>query len=93
MYANTTMLTGDARENVATLKSEVQGHIMIMGSGELIRTLLPTGLIDEYALQIFPIVLGSGTTIFGPGERLDLELTHSVATTTGVIIAQYTARR
>jgi dihydrofolate reductase len=71
------------------LSGEVDGDLTIMGSGKLIRSLHAAGLIDEYILQIHPIVLGSGTKLFGDGERVNLKLERSIITTTGVIIAQY----
>ena len=43
--------------------------VVIMGGGELVRALHAAGLIDRYALQIYPIALGSGTRLFGEGER------------------------
>lgn len=91
-YPNSTLLAGDAVDRVRSLKGEVDGTLMIMGSGALIRSLYAAGLIDEYILHIFPIVLGSGATLFAKGTRTNLTLTRSVATTTGVIIAQYTTR-
>lgn len=91
-YPNSTLLAGDAVDRVRSLKGEVDGTLMIMGSGALIRSLYAPGLIDEYILHIFPIVLGSGATLFAKGTRTNLTLTRSVATTTGVIIAQYTTR-
>ncbi|MGO4591626.1 dihydrofolate reductase family protein [Paenarthrobacter sp. 2TAF44] len=53
------------------------------------RQLYAAGLIDQYALLIHPIVLGSGTRLFPEGARTDLKLERSIATTTGVIIAEY----
>ncbi len=55
------------------------------------RTLHAAGLIDRYTLVICPLTLGSGTRLFeGPAPRGEFELTGSVTTTKGVIIAQYT---
>jgi len=88
-YPNTTLLVGDAVETVAALKPQVDGALTVMGSGELIRSLHAAGLVDEYILQIHPIVLGSGTRLFGEGARTDLTLTRTMTTTTGVMIAQY----
>lgn len=88
-YPNTTLLAGDAVETVASLKPQVDGALTVMGSGELIRSLHTAGLVDEYILQIHPIVLGSGTRLFGAADRTDLTLSRSLTTTTGVIIAQY----
>jgi dihydrofolate reductase len=61
-----------------------------MGSGKLIRSLLPYGLIDEYLLIILPLVLGSGHRLFeGDGHVVNLRLIDSTATTTGVVLATY----
>lgn len=88
-YPNSVLLAGDATSTVAGLADRVDGDVTVMGSGELVRTLHAAGLVDEYILQIHPIVLGSGTRLFGPSDRSHLALERSVTTTTGVIIAQY----
>jgi dihydrofolate reductase len=60
-----------------------------MGSGVLIQSLMPHGLIDEYVLLIHPLVLGSGHKLFQDGSPLTtLRLVDSVATTKGVVIAR-----
>ena len=88
-HPNSQLLAGDAVETVAALKQRHAGELMIMGSGELVRALHAAGLIDRYALQIYPIALGSGTRLFGEGERAKLTLERSLATTTGVLITEY----
>ncbi|MFC5263657.1 dihydrofolate reductase family protein [Kribbella qitaiheensis] len=60
-------------------------NLIILGSGALISSI--QGQIDEYKLLIHPLVLGTGKRLFDPAARQDLELTDSVTTTTGVIIA------
>ncbi|WP_373421100.1 dihydrofolate reductase family protein, partial [Pantoea ananatis] len=45
---------------VAALRAQDGGNLVIMGSGQLIRSLLPHGLIDELFLMIHPVVIGSG---------------------------------
>ena len=75
------------------LREQLDGALTIMGSGELVRSLHAAGLIDRYVLQIYPIVLGSGTRLFADGTRVDLTLERSLTTTTGVIIAQYAVAR
>ncbi|GAB3401128.1 dihydrofolate reductase family protein [Schumannella luteola] len=99
-YPNSTLLAGDAVETVGRLKGEVDGAISIIGSGELVRALHAAGLVDEFTLQIHPIVLGAGTRLFADGDaergavaRADLVLERSVVTSTGLIIAQYSVRR
>lgn len=88
-YPNSTLLPGEATTTVAELRQQIDGDIVVMGSGTMVRALHAAGLVDEYVLLIHPIVLGSGTSLFGPAERTDLVLERTVATTTGVIIAQY----
>lgn len=88
-YPNSTLLVGEAAETVASLKHEVDGVVRVIGSGELVRSAHAAGLIDEYLLLIHPIVLGSGTRLFGDGDRADLSLEESVTSTTGVVIARY----
>ncbi|WP_104181432.1 dihydrofolate reductase family protein [Arthrobacter sp. B0490] len=88
-FPNSTLLHGDARRTVHRLKEETDSSITILGSGELVRALQEVGLVDEYVLQIHPIVLGSGTPLFGASDRRNLTLQRSVTTTTGVIIAHY----
>jgi dihydrofolate reductase len=91
-YPSSTLLSGDATETVAALKKEVEQDLTILGSGELVRALHAARLVDSYVLLIHPIVLGSGTRLFGDADRADLLLERSLPTTTGVLIAQYAAR-
>ena len=59
-----------------------------MGSGQLIRSLLPHRLIDELRLMIHPVVLGTGRRLFGEDEDpIPLRLVECTATSTGVILA------
>ncbi|MFI6817691.1 dihydrofolate reductase family protein [Nonomuraea sp. NPDC050328] len=88
-YPNSTLLAGEAAETVTRLKRELDGVITVIGSGELVRSLHAAGLVDEYVLLIHPIVLGSGTRLFGDGDRSDLKLEESGTSTTGVVIARY----
>jgi dihydrofolate reductase len=92
-YPNSTLLTGEATETVARLRDEVEGVVMILGSGVLVRALHAAGLIDRYFLSIAPIVLGSGTRLFGEGDRADLHLVRSIPTTTGAVLATYDRAR
>lgn len=90
-YPNSTLLVGDASETIARLKDEIDGVITVIGSGELVRDLHRAGLVDEYVLLIHPIVLGSGTRLFGDGERADLTLIEFETSTTGVLLTRYRA--
>jgi dihydrofolate reductase len=89
-WPNSTLLTGDVVEGVRRLKAEGDGDLGVMGSGQLVRSLLPHGLIDEFLLFIHPLVLGSGQRLFPEdGPTVDLELVEAVTATTGVIVAAY----
>ena len=89
-WPNSTLLHGDIPAAVAELKQNSAGDLVIMGSGQLIRSLLPHGLIDEYLLMIHPLVLGSGQRLFDHRDHhAKLRLLSSTPTTTGVILATY----
>jgi dihydrofolate reductase len=88
-WENSTLLSGDAAEAVAALKQQNNESFTILGSGELIRSLVRRNLIDEFILLIFPIALGTGRRLFPDGEAVQLRLVESFTTTTGVIIANY----
>lgn len=90
-HANSTPLVGDAADTVAELRSDLDGDITVIGSGVLVRTLLAAGLVDEVVLLRHPLVLGTGTRLFGE-HRVALELRRAIPTTTGVIIGQYAVR-
>jgi dihydrofolate reductase len=63
-WNNSTLLTGDVRGAVATLKRQLTGEIVVPGSFQLVRTLLEHDLVDELRLKIFPVVLGAGQRLF-----------------------------
>ena len=89
-WNNSTVLYGDATRSVARLKLDAKADIVILGSGELIRSLLPHHLIDEYRLLIHPLVLGEGLRMFSDSASyLKLRLKTTKVSTTGVIIATY----
>lgn len=93
-WPNSTLLHGDVPAAVAELREGASGDLVIMGSGELIRSLLPHGLIDEYLLFIHPLVLGSGRRLFDHDDHpFRLRLVESIATTTGVMIGTYQPER
>jgi dihydrofolate reductase len=92
-WRNSILLRGDAAATVAGLKAQPGRDLSIIGSASLVRSLHAAGLIDHYTLLIHPLTLGSGTRLFdGPAPLTEFELAGSVATTKGVIIAQYSRR-
>jgi dihydrofolate reductase len=89
-WVNSTLLEGDAAQAVAELKDRLDQDIVVLGSGKLVQSLLPHGLIDRFVLTIHPLVLGSGRRLFIDGGAFaKLRLVDTVTTTTGVMIATY----
>jgi dihydrofolate reductase len=89
-WQNSTLLAGDAADAVAQLKEGAGKDLVILGSGELIQSLMRHGLVDEFKLLIHPLVLGSGRHLFvDGGAYAAFRLLDSKTTTTGVVIATY----
>jgi dihydrofolate reductase len=89
-WRNSTLLQGDVAAAVARLREQPGKDIGVLGSGELVQSLMREGLVDEYLLMIHPLVLGSGRRLFpDDGPSVALRLVDSVTTTTGVVIARY----
>src|SRR5947199_4444851 len=89
-WSNSTLLKGDAAEAVARLKEEPGKDLVVLGSGELIQSLMQRNLVDEYVLLIHPLVLGSGRRLFPDGGAFAaLQLVDTRTTSTGILIATY----
>ena len=89
-WNNSTLIKGDAGEQVAAIKDQSGPQINVSGSSNLIQTLLKHDLIDEFQLWIFPVVLGGGKRLFGDGAIPEgLQLVNSQTSSTGVVIATY----
>jgi dihydrofolate reductase len=89
-WKNSILLAGDAADAVAKLKQESGNDLVILGSGELVASLMRRDLIDEFVLCIHPLVLGAGRRLFNDGGAFaKFRLVDSVPTTTGVVIATY----
>jgi dihydrofolate reductase len=92
-WENSILLRGDPAVTVADLKAEPGPDLGIVGSAQLVRSLLKENLIDQYLLLTHPLVVGQGRRLFddrGPG--VDFELVDSVTTSKGVIISTYEPR-
>jgi dihydrofolate reductase len=89
-WNNSTLLEGDAAAAVAKLKEQLDNDLVILGSGELVQSLMRHNLIDRYELLIHPLVLGSGRRLFTDGSpTATLRLAGTKTTTTGVVIVTY----
>jgi dihydrofolate reductase len=92
-WPNSTLLHGDVPAAVAELKESSGANLVIMGSGELIGSLMAADVIDEYLLMIAPLVLGTGRRLFTDGVQASLRLVESATTRTGVVMATYERAR
>ena len=89
-WRNSTLLQGDVAQAVAALKREEGGDILVVGSTELVQTLLRHGMVDELRLIIDPVVVGGGKRLFhDDGALRRFRLVQSRVTSTGAIIATY----
>jgi dihydrofolate reductase len=87
-WNNTTVIT---LEEASKLKDQYQGDILVAGSGQLVRGLTGLGLVDEYRLMVFPLVLGTGRRLFEGAARTRLKLTDVTSIgPDGVTIQRYT---
>jgi dihydrofolate reductase len=89
-WQNSTLLRGDVVEAIKNLKAQPGKNITVLGSGELVQTLIRHDLVDEFGLMINPLVLGTGKRLFREGlAPARFQLVDSKTTTTGVLIATY----
>jgi class 3 adenylate cyclase/dihydrofolate reductase len=90
-WNNSTIISGDVAAQVARLKAQPGGEILVYGSPDLVDELLRHDLVDEYRLLVFPVILGSGKRMFR--DRIDTHHLHLVETRTfssGVVLLTYT---
>ena len=89
-WNNSTVLKGDVVEEVAKLRQEQDGDIVVHGSAQLVQTLIDHDLVDELRLMVFPVVLGSGKRLYGEtSDKKRLLLVDSKVVGDGVAILTY----
>ena len=89
-WNNSIVIKGDLEAKIRKLKKENGNHLLVIGSGNLVQTLIQDDLVDEYRLMIHPLILGSGARLFGEGNpKRALELVDTTMSTTGVVLATY----
>jgi dihydrofolate reductase len=93
-WNNSTVLRGDVPDEVARLKQDQDGDIVVHGSARLVQTLVEHDLVDEFRLMVFPVVLGSGKRLFGEtSDKKPLRLVDSKVVGDGVAILVYESAR
>ena len=86
---NANLIKGDVTQEVKKLKEQNGKNILQYGSGELTRTLLEAGLIDEFRLMVFPVAMGAGQRPFVEIEKTPMKLLESKTFSSGVLILHY----
>jgi dihydrofolate reductase len=88
-WRNSTLINGNVVEAVRQLKEQPGKNILVDGSSMLHRTLSENDLVDEYALHVYPVVLGNGKQLFSGDKRINMKLVNSEVLPTGVIYQYY----
>jgi dihydrofolate reductase len=89
-WQNSTLLQGDLPEAVAALKQEAGGDLHVIGSSDLVQTLIENDLVDELRVMIDPLIVGGGKRIFrDDGALKPMRLLDSQVTSTGAVLARY----
>jgi dihydrofolate reductase len=89
-WKNSILIAGDVVGQLSSLKQQVDGDMLVAGSGQLVQTLLEHDLVDELRLMVFPILLGAGKRLFAEdGPTLALQLAEARTVGDGVLILVY----
>jgi dihydrofolate reductase len=92
-WRNSTIISENVVEEISKLKAQPGKDIYVDGSSVLVHTLAQSGLVDEYSLLVFPIVLGSGKRVFPDGFYSGLQLIETKSFPSGVILLRYQPER
>src|ERR1700722_8941585 len=89
-WGNATVLRGDVVEQVAKLRQELEGEIVVYASYQLGRTLMEHDLVDELRLVVFPVVLGAGERLFDEiGDKTAMRLVGAETIGEGLVLLTY----
>jgi dihydrofolate reductase len=89
-WTNSTVIDGDLPGEIARLKEQIDGDIVVHGSPTLAQALIENDLVDELRLMVFPVVLGDGKRLFGEtSDKKTLTLADSQVVGDGVSILVY----
>jgi dihydrofolate reductase len=92
-WNNTTIVRGDVLAEIARLKAEPGGDLLVYGSARLVHTLIEHDLVDEYRLMVFPVILGSGKRIFPDTDKMTtLELAGATTAGAGILLLTYKSK-
>src|SRR6266851_657569 len=91
-WSNTTVIRGDVAAEVAKLKARPGGNLLVFGSARLAQSLAQHGLVDDYRLMVYPVILGDGKRLFSDaGKMAALELVDAKPAGDGIVMLTYQA--
>ena len=86
------VLAGPLADSVRAVAAKTQGDLMVLGSGALVQQLHAAGVVDRWEIMLHPVVVGSGSQMFGPQqEPTHLALTGCRSTEQGLVLLTYSA--
>ncbi len=89
-WSTSVLIEGELAEGIKALKLQDGPELQVHGSADLIQTLLRHGLVDQYRLLVFPVVIGSGKRLFADGAiPSGLKLVESRVSASGVVMGVY----
>jgi dihydrofolate reductase len=89
-WKNTTVLRGNAVDEISRLKQTLKGEIVVHGSATLVQTLIEHDLVDELRLMVYPVILGTGKRLFGAtSDKKRWRLVVSQTVGEGILILTY----
>jgi len=86
---NASILEGNVAEAVAELKAEPGDDLLKFGTGELDRTLIANGLVDEFHFWVFPVLAGSGQSLIDGIDATHLQLVETTPFASGIVVNTY----
>jgi len=88
-WNNTSLLGTDLVAAARHLKASIDGNILIYGSASICHTLISAGLIDQFALMVYPVVLGRGVKLFPEGVKVSLATIENRSFGDGIALLRY----
>lgn len=93
-WQRSTVLSGNVQDNIRELKGREGKDIVVTGSITLVHELIASGLVDEYRLFLYPVVIGRGARLFEDARNVGkLELTDCRQFRSGIVLTCYSAYR
>lgn len=88
-WPNSHFMSSNIVEAISRLKEQPGQDILVAGSGTLVQMLIEHSLVDEYRLQVYPLVLGSGQRLFQGGNNGNMKLVEQKTFSSGVVVLIY----